>query len=90
MWWLRWLWRLRRLRDNTLELADVRLPSMVRRVGDGEPVDVDAELALVDAGSDEIGQVAAAFTTAQRTAVTAAASASIPASVSELSVEDFR
>jgi HAMP domain-containing protein len=65
--------RLRRLRDNTLELADVRLPSMVRRVTDGEPVDVDAELALADPGSDEIGQVAAAFNTAQRTAVIAAA-----------------
>jgi signal transduction histidine kinase len=65
--------RLRRLRTNTLELAGERLPSMVRRIGDGEEVDVDAELVRVDHGTDEIGQVAEAFETAQRTAVAAAA-----------------
>jgi signal transduction histidine kinase len=65
--------RLRKLRSNTLELADRRLPSMVRRIGDGEDVDVDAELVRVDHGTDEIGQVAEAFETAQRTAVAAAA-----------------
>jgi signal transduction histidine kinase len=65
--------RLRRLRTNTLKLAGERLPSMVRRIGDGEEVDVDAELVRVDHGNDEIGQVAEAFETAQRTAVAAAA-----------------
>lgn len=65
--------RLRRLRSNTLDLADRRLPLMVRRIGDGEDVDVDAELVRVDHGTDEIGQVAEAFETAQRTAVAAAA-----------------
>lgn len=65
--------RLRRLRTRTLELADVTLPSMVRRIGDGEPVDVVSEMAVLDYGRDEIGQVAEAFNTAQRTAAAAAA-----------------
>ncbi|WP_051362918.1 sensor histidine kinase [Amycolatopsis thermoflava] len=65
--------RLRRLRTNTLELADEKLPAMVARIADGEEVDVDAELTRVDHGTDEIGQVAEAFETAQRTAVAAAA-----------------
>ncbi|MET0235493.1 MAG: nitrate- and nitrite sensing domain-containing protein [Kibdelosporangium sp.] len=65
--------RLRRLRTNTLELADERLPAMVRRIAEGHEVDVDAELIRVDHGTDEIGQVAEAFETAQRTAVAAAA-----------------
>jgi signal transduction histidine kinase len=65
--------RLRRLRSSTLELADVTLPSIVRRIGDGEQVDVGSEVALPGYGHDEIGQVAEAFNTAQRTAVAAAA-----------------
>jgi signal transduction histidine kinase len=65
--------RLRRLRSRTLELADVTLPAMVRRIGDGEPVNVGSEMAMLDYGSDEIGQVAEAFNSAQRTAVAAAA-----------------
>ena len=65
--------RLQRLREKTLEIADVTLPSMVRRIGDGEPVDVDSEVVLSGYGSDEIGQVAEAFKTAQRTAVALAA-----------------
>lgn len=65
--------RLRRLRGKTLELANVTLPSMVRRIGDGEPVDVGSEVAMSGYGSDEIGQVAEAFNTAQRTAAAAAA-----------------
>jgi signal transduction histidine kinase len=65
--------RLRRLRAKTLELADVTLPSIVRRIGDGELVDVDSEMTLLAYGTDEIGQVADAFNTAQRTAVVAAA-----------------
>jgi K+-sensing histidine kinase KdpD len=46
---------------------------MVRRIGDGEPVDTESLIALRGYGSDEIGQVAEAFNTAQQTAVTAAA-----------------
>jgi signal transduction histidine kinase len=65
--------RLRRLRSETLTLADVTLPSMVRRIGDGEQVNVGAEVAMSGYGADEIGQVATAFNTAQQTAVTAAA-----------------
>jgi signal transduction histidine kinase len=65
--------RLRRLRTNTLDVVRERLPSMVRRIGEGQDVDVDAELVRVDHGTDEIGQVAEAFETAQRTAVAAAA-----------------
>ena len=49
------------------------LPSIVRRIGDGELVDVDSEMTLLAYGADEIGQVADAFNTAQRTAVVAAA-----------------
>ncbi len=65
--------RLRSLRDKTLESAEQTLPSIVQRLNDGQPVDVDAELVLVDNGTDEIGQVAAALNTAQRTAISAAA-----------------
>ena len=65
--------RLRRLRTRTLELADMKLPEIVARLGAGEPVDVESALGLLDYGSDEIGQVAEAFNTAQRTAVAAAA-----------------
>jgi signal transduction histidine kinase len=65
--------RLRRLRAKTLELADETLPSMVARIADGELVDPEAEMAMSGYGSDEIGQVAEAFNTAQRTAVAAAA-----------------
>jgi Nitrate and nitrite sensing/Histidine kinase-, DNA gyrase B-, and HSP90-like ATPase/HAMP domain len=65
--------RLRRLRSETLELADVTLPSLVRRIGDGEQVNVGAAVAMSGYGRDEIGQVADAFNTAQGTAVSAAA-----------------
>lgn len=65
--------RLRRLRTRTLELADRNLPEIVARLGAGEPVDVESALGQLDYGFDEIGQVAEAFNTAQRTAVAAAA-----------------
>lgn len=63
--------RLVRLREETLESADHRLPDLVGRVRAGENVDV-AELEAADHGADEIGQVADAFQKAQRTAVAAA------------------
>jgi Nitrate and nitrite sensing/HAMP domain len=65
---------LRRLRNGALEVAEVRLPEMVRRMsetdGDGvplgiEPIDVDS--------SDEIGEVARAFDQVHREAVRLAA-----------------
>jgi len=64
--------RLRRLRAETLALSDTRLPELVERAQSGRKVDVGAELPRLDHGEDEIGEVADAFDTAQRTAVGAA------------------
>lgn len=63
--------RLRRLRTETLA-ADARLPMVMERIRDGEQVDVDAAVPALDHGGDEIGEVASAFSKAQRTAVAAA------------------
>ncbi|NLT56343.1 MAG: histidine kinase [Actinomycetales bacterium] len=65
--------RLSALRSETLALADEKLPALVDRLRRGERVDLEAELPPLDHGGDEIGQVAEAFTKAQRTAVDAAA-----------------
>ncbi|GAB4588332.1 sensor histidine kinase [Nocardia sp. IFM 10818] len=62
--------RLRRLRRDTLELADERLPDTIRRLSAGEEFDQDAD--RLDFGSDEIGHVADAFNRAHRAAVDAA------------------
>ncbi|MCI2419951.1 nitrate- and nitrite sensing domain-containing protein [Saccharopolyspora sp. K220] len=64
--------RLAKLRDDTLQLASERLPAVMSHLKRGEPVDVEAELAPLDYGTDEIGQVADAFNTAHHTAVVAA------------------
>lgn len=64
--------RLRGLRQATLGLAEERLPDVVRRLDKGETVDVDLAAPPLDYGSDELGQVAQAFNTAQRTAVVTA------------------
>ncbi|MFJ4620224.1 nitrate- and nitrite sensing domain-containing protein [Streptomyces sp. NPDC088812] len=61
--------RLRGLRRATLSLAHERLPDVVARLDRGETVDVDSATPPLDYGGDELGQVAAAFNTAQRTAV---------------------
>jgi signal transduction histidine kinase len=61
--------RLVRLRDATVELGTRRLPDVVERLRRGEHVDVPTEAPDVPAGRDEIGQVAAAFNTAQRAAL---------------------
>ncbi|GAB3152655.1 sensor histidine kinase [Amycolatopsis sp. NPDC004378] len=66
--------RLARLRNDSLDLARNRLPDIVDRLKNGEPVDLKEELPQLDHGRDEIGQVAEAFNTAQLTAVNAAAS----------------
>ncbi|WP_338603674.1 nitrate- and nitrite sensing domain-containing protein [Saccharopolyspora sp. SCSIO 74807] len=64
--------RLNGLRDDALVLADGQLPEIVARLRRGERVDIAHEVARLDYGRDEIGQVAEAFNTAQRTAVGAA------------------
>ncbi|SFB64531.1 Signal transduction histidine kinase [Amycolatopsis marina] len=64
--------RLARLREETLDVADQQLPELVRRVRDGEAVDLDSEVYFLDHGEDEIGQVADAFNKAQQTALAAA------------------
>ncbi|WP_433191660.1 sensor histidine kinase [Nocardia sp. CA-107356] len=64
--------RLKRLRGETLALADERLPELMRRLGEGELIDPDAEAANLDYGSDEIGQVAKAFQHAHAAAVAGA------------------
>ena len=63
------LHRLRGLRMATLSLAEERLPDVVARLNRGETVDVDPATPPLDYGSDELGQVAQAFNSAQRTAV---------------------
>jgi len=63
--------RLIRLRDQTQELADRRLPDLVERLKDNEPVDIAAEILPLSDSDDEIGQVARSFNAAQRTAVEA-------------------
>ncbi|HVV08237.1 nitrate- and nitrite sensing domain-containing protein [Amycolatopsis sp.] len=68
----RFIGRLKRLRGETLALADERLPEVMERLRDGETVDLAAERAPLNYGSDEIGQVAEAFNRAQYAAVTAA------------------
>ncbi|SIO86239.1 nitrate- and nitrite sensing domain-containing protein [Nocardiopsis sp. JB363] len=64
--------RLATLRAQTLAMARTDLPRIVRRLEAGEPVDLDTEMKQLDHGGDEVGQVADAFNTAQRTAVAAA------------------
>ncbi|WP_185949535.1 nitrate- and nitrite sensing domain-containing protein [Microbispora sp. KK1-11] len=61
------------LRDAALDLADVRLPQVVEKLRRGEDVDVEAEAPPIKAtGSNEVEDVAHAFSSVQRTAVEAA------------------
>ncbi len=61
------------LRQSALELANIRLPSVVRRLAAGEDVDVPAEAPDIPSSRfDEIGQVRQAFASVQETAVEAA------------------
>ncbi|WP_225730605.1 MULTISPECIES: nitrate- and nitrite sensing domain-containing protein [unclassified Nocardia] len=64
--------RLKRLRGQTLLLADERLPEMMQRLRDGETIDPTAESPRLDYGHDEIGQVAKAFQHAHAAAVAGA------------------
>ncbi|WP_086839844.1 sensor histidine kinase [Nocardia farcinica] len=61
--------RLRALRTGTLENVSDRLPAILHRIHGGEQVDIDRETPVLDDGRDEIGEVAYAFSVAQRTAV---------------------
>jgi signal transduction histidine kinase len=61
------------LQRAALDLAQHRLPSLVKRLRAGEDVDVDAEARPIRVGrSKEVGHVASALTALQRTAVQAA------------------
>ncbi|MGO4748999.1 ATP-binding protein, partial [Streptomyces sp. 2MCAF27] len=64
--------RLRELRGATLRLADEQLPEVIARLQKGDKVELAEAVPEVGHGSDEIGQVAGAFATAQRIAVRAA------------------
>ncbi|MFF0546385.1 nitrate- and nitrite sensing domain-containing protein [Nocardia thailandica] len=68
----RFIARMRRLRRDTLELADERMPDLMRRLAAGEQVDASAETSRLDFGTDELGEVAAAFNRAHLAAVSAA------------------
>lgn len=68
----RFIARMRRLRHDTLELADERMPDLMRRLAAGEQVEAKQESSRLDFGSDELGQVAAAFNRAHLAAVSAA------------------
>lgn len=64
--------RMSGLRTATLELTQTRLPELLTRLRtEGNRADL-ADLPELDYGSDELGKVADAFNTAQRTAVTVA------------------
>ncbi|MEV6273699.1 ATP-binding protein [Nocardia sp. NPDC051832] len=67
----RFIGRMKRLRRDTLELADERLPETIRQLSGGKTVG-DGEIARLDYGTDEIGQVADAFNRAHGAAVAAA------------------
>ncbi|WP_067821288.1 sensor histidine kinase [Nocardia inohanensis] len=64
--------RLKRLRDQTMQLADENLPQMMAKLNEGKTIDAAAETPVLDFGMDEIGQVAKAFTHAHAAAVAAA------------------
>ncbi|MFE3442909.1 nitrate- and nitrite sensing domain-containing protein [Nocardia sp. NPDC059180] len=68
----RFIRRLKRMRDQTLALADEKLPDMLRRLREGEHVDPVEEAPRLDFGRDEVGAVATAFEHAHAAAVTAA------------------
>lgn len=64
--------RMSGLRTQTLELAQDRLPELITRLRtEGSRADL-AELPELDYGTDELGKVAQAFNSAQRTAVSVA------------------
>ncbi|GLU48142.1 sensor histidine kinase [Nocardiopsis ansamitocini] len=65
-------YRLGRLRQDTLDLSGTELPQIMHRLERGETIDLERQPRCLDYGTDEVGQVADAFNTAQRRAVGAA------------------
>ncbi|GAA3196526.1 sensor histidine kinase [Actinocorallia longicatena] len=61
--------QLERLRDAAHELSDVRLPSVVERLGAGEQLDVATEAPPLEFGDDDIGKVGQAFNSVQEQAI---------------------
>jgi signal transduction histidine kinase len=65
---------LRRLRNGALQIAEVRLPDMIRRMSESQEDGVPLEIEPIDVDSmDEIGQVARAFDRVHNEAVRLAA-----------------
>ena len=64
--------RLRRLREDTLDLAHHGLPQVVAAIVEGQGREVEQQVGWLEYGGDEVGQVADAFNTAQRTAIATA------------------
>ncbi|WP_168221261.1 nitrate- and nitrite sensing domain-containing protein [Actinomadura sp. WMMA1423] len=63
---------LARLRREAIDLADVRLPGVIRRLRRGDEVDVASEAPPLAFGTREIDQVGEAFNAARRTAIQSA------------------
>ena len=61
--------RLLDLRDGATDLAETRLPALMRRLHEGDSVDTCTAVPQLATTDDEIGDVARAFNTAQRAAV---------------------
>lgn len=75
------------LRREALDLADVRLPSVIQRLRRGDEVDVAAEAPPLSFGTKEIDQVGQAFNAARRTAIQGAVEeAALRRSVSDVFV----
>ncbi|MBC7302542.1 MAG: sensor histidine kinase [Nocardia sp.] len=84
----RFIARMHRLRHDTLELADERLPEVMRRVSAGETVEGTVQGSRLDFGTDELGQVAEAFNRAHVAAMSAAvAEAQTKAGISTVFVD---
>ncbi|WP_227837735.1 sensor histidine kinase [Nocardia aurantia] len=64
--------RLQLLRTQTLALAEEQLPNVTRRLAAGEQLNTATLSATLDFGTDEVGQVARAFTQAHNAAIDAA------------------
>ncbi len=72
--WLtnRLIGRMRRLRQQTLELADDQLPETIRALTEGTRSDSTVDMEPLKFGRDELGQIADAFNRAHSSAVAAA------------------
>jgi len=65
--------QLRGLRESALGLANDKLPSVIRQLRDGQPVDIaDYDVRVHEGSRDEIEQVQQAFNVVQQTAVKSA------------------